>query len=196
MTWNQIRGVRNYAPLMRRLLATILLGWALVLTGAGSALAGEDPGEPPDWCFEPNASGDLPTCSSTVDGEWERNYPDSADPGMPDGFIALIVVGLVVGVGITIFKVFMARDLARKSGMDPDQATALTLLEDDGLEATYLASNLRGPAGESTPTHAADSAGGGRSVSERLAELTTLLEQGLVTQSEYDARRAAILDSL
>jgi hypothetical protein len=33
-------------------------------------------------------------------------------------------------------------------------------------------------------------------VSERLAELESLKKQGLVTQAEYDERRAAILESL
>jgi hypothetical protein len=113
--------------------------------------------------------------------------------GPPGWFVALFVLTLIAGVGITIYKVTMARDLARKSGMDPNQATAITLLEDDGLEATYLASNLRSPAGGAIPE---PPVGGGRSVSERLAELSNLRDQGLVTQAEYDARRAAILDSL
>jgi hypothetical protein len=105
-------------------------------------------------------------------------------------FGVIFVLVIVVGIGITIYKVTMARDLARKSGMDEDQATAMTLLTDDGLEATYLASNLR-PPGASTP--ASTSA---RPVSERLAELESLHDQGLVTQAEYDERRAAILGSL
>jgi hypothetical protein len=117
------------------------------------------------------------------------------DGGPPDAFVGLFVLGLLVSVGIMIYKVTMARDLARKSGMDPDQATAMTLLEDDGLEATYLASNLRpsqpGHASPPPPPPAAE-----RSVTDRLAELESLRAQDLVTQSEYDARRAAILDSL
>jgi hypothetical protein len=35
-----------------------------------------------------------------------------------------------------------------------------------------------------------------RDVATRLAELTGLLEQGVVTQAEYDARRQAIIDSV
>jgi len=60
---------------------------------------------------------------------------------------------------------------------------------EDGLDATYLASNLR----PGQPQH---QGGPGRSVSERLAELESLKKQGLVTQAEYDERRAAILESL
>jgi hypothetical protein len=35
-----------------------------------------------------------------------------------------------------------------------------------------------------------------KSVKERMVQLTELLEAGLVTQSEYEAKRAAIIDSL
>jgi hypothetical protein len=152
---------------MTRVLATVLLGAVLVVSIASPAAAEEEFLEP--------AFG--------------------VDTGPPGWFVAFFVLALFAGVGVTIYKVTMARDLARGSGMDPDRATAMTLLEDDGLAATYLAANLR-PSPGSAPAQAADAAGGRRSVSERLAELNTLLEQGLVTQAEYDARRAAILDSL
>lgn len=57
-----------------------------------------------------------------------------------------------------------------------------------GPDATSLASNLRpGQPQEGGP---------GRSVTERLAELESLKQPGLVTQAEYDERRAAILGSL
>jgi hypothetical protein len=59
----------------------------------------------------------------------------------------MFVLAAVAGVGLTIWRVSLARDLARESGMDPDRATAVTLLSDDGLDATYLASSRRGHAG-------------------------------------------------
>jgi hypothetical protein len=78
--------------------------------------------------------------------------------------------------------------------MDAGLATRMTLLTDDGLEATYLASSLRPavtPATRPTPAAAPT-----RDVATRLAELTGLLDQGVVTQAEYDARRQAIIDSV
>ena len=78
--------------------------------------------------------------------------------------------------------------------MDPGDATAMTLLTDDGFEATYLAANLRQPGGapgqpdtEGTP---------GRSPAERLRELDSLRDEGLVTEEEYAAARRAVLDGL
>ncbi len=177
-------------PAMRRVVAAVLIAWAIAVAGVAPATADADPANPPDSCFEPNADGDLPTC--TFDGDdWNRSYPDEDGMG---GFAVLFVLAALASVGFTIYKVSMARDMARKAGMDPGQATAMTLLTDDGLEATYLASNLRPSRDEHDQS--TDSESGERTVTERLAELETLRDQGLVTQGEYDQRRAAILGSL
>lgn len=67
---------------------------------------------------------------------------------------------------------------------------SMALLEDDGLEATCLAANLRGP----RPQPEAGS--GSRSTASRLRELQQLHDDGLVNEDEYQERRRAILDSL
>jgi hypothetical protein len=72
--------------------------------------------------------------------------------------------------------------------MDPDVATGMTLLDDNGLTATYLASSLR------QPQHAEPAVP--LSATSRLGELKRLLDGGLVTQAEYDERRKAIIDSV
>jgi len=122
-----------------------------------------------------------------------------SDQGIPSGFIFLFVLALLASIGVGIWKVSTARGMARQSGMDPDLATKMTLLSDDGLEATYLASSLRqtsvvpppppdatsAPAPEAAPTTAG-----------RLTELRSLLDRGLVTQAEYDERRKAIIDTV
>jgi hypothetical protein len=104
--------------------------------------------------------------------------------------ITLVVLFLLIGIGTTVYKVSMARRMAERAGMDPGEATAVTLLSEDGLGATYVASSLRPSEGDlpSTPR--------GRPVAERLAELEAVLDQGLITRTEYDERRAAILGSL
>ena len=109
----------------------------------------------------------------------------------PPGFMALFVLAFIASIGFTIWKVATARRMARDSGMNQGDATAMALLTDDGFESTYLASNLRGQTGPQPP--AADARG---TTSERLAELQGLRDQGLVTEDEYAAARRKILDDL
>lgn len=171
-------GMRNYAADMRRGAALVLLGLVVAMGPASAALAAGG------LCTDEDG---LPIPNCTVE---DPGIGSSMDTGPPGGFIALMVLVVLGGVVVTVYKVSMARGMARESGMDPDRATAMTLLEDDGLEATYLASNLRnqsGPAAGEPPA---------RSVTDRLAELDALREAGKVSQAEYDERRAAILGSL
>jgi hypothetical protein len=86
---------------------------------------------------------------------------------MPGWFAVFFVLVVGFGIASTVWRVSTARRMAEQSGMDPDDATAMTLMSDDGFEATYLASNLRSPR---PPAPAAGAA-------ERLRELAGLLEQ-------------------
>ncbi len=147
-------------------------------------------GEPeaPDWCFEMNDHLELPTC--TWDGaQWHRSYPD--DSGFPGAFGAIFVLMLIVAVGMFAWRISLARRVARDTGMDPNRATELTILGDNGLEAGFLAGHLRQRPADQQPTAPAV-----RSAEVRLRELAELRDQGLVTPEEYDARRRAIVDSL
>ncbi len=65
----------------------------------------------------------------------------------------------------------------------------------DGFEATYLAANLRGKTDPPVDPPASPGATT-PSVAERLRQLQELRDQGLITPGEYDARRAAIIDSV
>ena len=161
-------------------------------------LVGGDPDNPPNWCFRMNDEGQPSSCTY-VDGQWHRSWDDDGgfgadEPGVPGYFVAFFVLALVAGIGFTIWKVSTARRMARDAGMNEGDATAMTLLSDDGFEATYLASNLRDrtppPPAATTPQP------GTRSTAERLRELQALLEQGLITQDEYAARRQALIDGV
>ena len=111
-------------------------------------------------------------------------------PGIPAGFGVLFVLMLLGGGAITLWKISTARQMAQESGLDPDRATAMALLSDDGLDATYLAASLRSsPAADDGPVPT-------RTAGDRLRELESLRDEGLVTAAEYDARRQAILDAL
>lgn len=180
---------------MTRFLLVIVLAVA-GLVGAGSTAAYAEP-DPPAKCFRANDAGEPPVC--TWDGhQWsvtgyDSGFPgaglDSGGSGAPGGFGGMVALVLVAGAGLTIWRVSLARNLARDAGMDPDRATAVTLLADDGLEATYLSSNLRDrtPAQPSAPARTAE---------DRLRELVQLRDQGLLTEAEYESRRQAVIDSL
>ena len=117
--------------------------------------------------------------------------PAGMDMGPPPGFVAFGVLAAVVAIGTTLWRVSLARRVARDAGLDPDRATELTLLEDHGLEASYLSAHLQArPVAEQPPAPAV------RSAEERLRELRSLLEQGLISQEEHDARRKAVVDAL
>ncbi len=114
------------------------------------------------------------------------------DPGFPGWFVALFVIAILAGIGTTVYRVSLARKVARDAGLDEDTAAATTLFTQNGLDATYLAASLRGNATQQIPAASADH----RSNEERLRELQRLKDQGLVTSEEYDARRKAIIDSV
>src|SRR3954447_7413194 len=125
-------------------------------------------------------NGEPPTCTK-VNGSWVASWPDDSTAGFGGGFAFLVVLALVAAVGITIWKVSTAQKLARQSGMDPSLATQMTLLSDDGLDATYLAASLRrppvvpvAPVPESPSTAAQERPQS--SAAERLTELKSLLD--------------------
>lgn len=167
-------------------------------------LVAPDPDNPPNWCFQPNENGELPTCSF-IDGQWHRTFEggpgmgpgfgSGPGDGVPGAFVALFVLVLFGGIAVTIWKVSTARRMARDSGMNPDDATVMTMLTDDGFEATYLAANLRQPQHQNQPP-ATPAAGPTTSAAERLRELDRLLAEGLITQAERDERRRVIIDGI
>ena len=124
-------------------------------------------------------------------------FEDGGDfvSGPPSSFMALFVLAFIASIGFTIWKVSTARRMARDSGMNQGDATAMALLTDDGFESTYLASNLRGQT-VPPPQPQPPAAGARGTASERLAELQGLRDQGLVTEDEYAAARQKILDDL
>jgi len=181
--------------------------------GAAVATSSPDPGPSLQECqADPAHYGELPTCTYDENGKLiDTSYDSGAgDSGIAGTFVALFVLALAVGAGLTIWRVSLARSMATRAGLDPHEATAVTLLSPDGLDATYLAANLtanRPPPQQSVdPGHViADLSGerapagtpaSSRSTAERLRELDQLRDQGLITPAEHDTRRQAILDNI
>lgn len=176
--------------MLRRLVASIGVTCVCLLVVAGPAVAAANPDPGPsleDCQPDPAHYGEVPSCTYDGNGKLiDKSYPGDGGSGMPGTFVGFFVVALLVGVGITAWRVSTARDIARRAGLDPDDATAATLLTDNGLDATYLAASLRQ---QQQPQPVPPP----RNAESRLQELKSLLDQGLISQTEYDDRRTAIL---
>jgi hypothetical protein len=136
----------------------------------------------PGPAFADGCSADDPSCVPTM----------GDDGGFPAGSVLPFVLVILVAIGITVYRVSSAREMARKSGMDTGDATRVALLDNDGLSATYLASELKG----TRPAPSAAAPASSRTTAERLQELDRLRQQGLVTETEYAQHRAEILDDV
>ena len=108
-------------------------------------------------------------------------------PGIPGWFVALFILVPLIGLGSFLFRMSVARNMARKAGLDEGDATAAAFFNDPGVSATYVASALR-----DRPT----AQGPQRTAEDRLAELESLRDKGLISPAEYDERRTKILDSI
>ena len=112
--------------------------------------------------------------------------------GFPGWFVALFLLVALIGVASVIWRISVARKVAKDAGLDPNTATAVTLLSNDGVDAAYLASTLT----SSPRPQSADQTQPSKSAEERLLELQALKNKGLITQDEYDTRRREILGSI
>lgn len=147
-----------------------------------------------------NHNGEPPTCTKGPDGTWVASWPDDpSSSGFGGGIVLLMVLVVAVGIAITVWRVSTARKLASESGMSPSLATQMTLLTVNGLDATYLAASLRQPPGEPvapTTSPSPESTAASKPAAQRLTQLAALRDQGMITQAEYDERRAAIIDAI
>lgn len=121
--------------------------------------------------------------------------PDNGPPGI---FVLFFVLVIVFGVGGFLWRLSTARRIAEQAGLDPDTAVTTTLLSQDGLAATYLAANLRPrePEPAYLPMGHLDPPSSRRTTESRLTELKALHDQGLITDDDYDRRRAEILNAV
>lgn len=173
-------------PSLRRTVSLVSVAVTTLVIGTASSAAAESLQQCIDQAE--NHGGEPPTCTE-VNGKWVASWPDDVSGGGGlGGFVIVFIIAALISVAIGVWKVTTARRLAVASGMDPNLATGMTLLTDTGLEATYIAANVRG----TTPASPAEQA----TTATRLADLKGLLDQGLITQAEYDGRRRAIIDAV
>jgi hypothetical protein len=146
---------------------------------------------------------EIPTdCSQGAGGRWYASFsgggvPGAGGSGIPGAVVGIGLIVLFLGVGLTVWRVSLARRIAKDAGMNPNAATAVTLLGSPGLDAAYVASAVhqRSSAPASQPPASATPAAP-RTAEERLMELEHLREQGLLSDAEYAERRQVVLDLL
>jgi hypothetical protein len=122
--------------------------------------------------------------------------PGSSGGGVPGAFVLLAVFAVLFAIELNAWRVTTARSLARQSGMDPGLATQMTLLTEDGLDATYLAPTVRNRQGGGSTASPVAPEPPRADAAERQTELRSLMEQGLVTPAEYEGRRRTIIDTV
>lgn len=111
--------------------------------------------------------------------------------GIPGWFIAFFVLAAILGIGTFVWRISVTRKMAEDAGLDPNTATAVSLLSDDGVGATYLASTLA-----SSRQHVPQPTQPSKSTEDRLQELQALKDKGLVSAEEYEAQRQKIVGSI
>lgn len=103
------------------------------------------------------------------------------------GFVFfLVITGAIVSA---VLRYKTGARVAERAGLDPQDGGMTSLLSENGLPAAYMMGNL--PGRHSNPVTSAP-----RTVEQRLGDLQSLLDKKLITQGEYDSRRAAILEDV
>ncbi|TIC85464.1 SHOCT domain-containing protein [Nocardioides sp. GY 10127] len=111
-------------------------------------------------------------------------------------WVVFVLVIIGVGIATTAWRVTKARGLARRAGLDESDAVQMSLLSDDGLEATYLAASLRSQDRPVEAAAAERAAAPTSSVAERLRAVDDLHAQGVISEDEHREARARILGAL
>jgi hypothetical protein len=129
-----------------------------------------------------------PDGTIVIDGDpFATGSPDAAF----GGFMALFVLFAIVGIGVAIYKIWWAGELARRRGNDPGEAMLTSFLTgDEGTAAAYMRAD-RVTDGPTPPTPPRT-----QSVEQRLRELDALRAQGLVSDAEAATKRTEILGDL
>lgn len=107
--------------------------------------------------------------------------------GIPPFVPLIFILFFGIVITMTVVKMNVASRMAEKAGLDPRDAALTSLLNDDGVSAAYLASNLQGRAAAPPVS---------RTIEQRLGELARLRDQDLITPEEYETRRTRILDEV
>jgi hypothetical protein len=166
-----------------------LIGFLLALTVIGSPVLAATPafaggGDALDQCFGPGPLTQEEaqmTCVKTGDGEWHAE----GGPGGGSGLGSFVLLGLFLALLPAIVGMTVAGSQGMSSGFGFAVGLFFSWLGVIGLF-------LYGVSQTSKAEASAESV----DPETRLQKLQHLLDQGLITQQEYDTRRAAAVESL
>lgn len=122
---------------------------------------------------------------------------DTAGPDS-DGFIALMVVAMLISAGIGIWKFATLRDMGIRRGMSPEDATTAALFSQDRVTSAMVLkpevddrrSRPRSRPATTSPPETEPT------IEERLAKVEALRAQGLISDEEAASRRDELLDEI
>lgn len=181
---------------MRRTAMGITVVAVLLLIG-GSAAA-QPGGGGLRQCYGPDGPTleEMQTtkCVKHGDGPWER-VTDSDFPGMGFGFGEILLIGIV----LALVPGFVGASVASSANISPGAGFLIgTFGSWIGVIALYLYghSQKRTPAPDVGGAAVETKRPAPEDPAARLRKLQDLLDQGLITQEEYRARRQAAIDGL
>ena len=116
-------------------------------------------------------------------------------PGVPGGggVAALVIIGILVSVGLTIWKFSAIRDMGVRRGMSRRDASTAAFFSDDSV---MLGMVLKDEEPHAQPLSGRHDEARSPTLEERLAKLERLRVAGSITDEEAAARRAEIIDEI
>lgn len=145
------------------------------------------------------------SCQKVGGGEWQPVSDGSSIPDVESMFGTFIFVGLL----LSLFPAFIGASLSKDAGVSGAAGFGIGLVGSwVGVIGLYLYGHSQRRGNPVITIGRQADAGGGPAVgtkreppepeapAERLRALKDLLDQGLITQAEYDERRKATVDSL
>lgn len=186
----------------RGILAAVLVavGASVVVLSSGPATAQGRGRDALTECFGPgplSAEEAEMTCVQHGDGKWRPAGGTNVTVGSEEAVWGTFVF---VALLFSLAPAFVGLSLASSAKIPPVAGFLIGLFGSwVGLIALYLYGNWQSRSSTAVGTGAAverAAPSGTSSAADRLRTLKNLLDQGLITQEEYDARRRATVESL
>ena len=119
--------------------------------------------------------------------------PVTADQGIPPFIPILMVLMVIFGIGMSVWKYSVAKQGAEKLGLDESTAAQMAFLDPD---ATAVAGHLGAAAiARMKEQDGKDVTDTSRDLNERLADLDEAHTSGRLTDDEYQQIRKRLLDT-